>query len=758
MRSVLIGVTICLFGYLAYYLYQKQEVKLDYSSFQLTDASSSVFIPDVDKFVSKIGSSTHSAIVDLPAPIQEAFNALKAHVDFDFNQAICKSLFLSYSANDYLIVVESTSSVGSFISEINSSFQTDAQLNDDQFQISGHDLQVQYFGNFICFSTVSFSPNETPTFFEYGNADYVTLNSIDGTATRHVLSKKYHFAITEGDGYRLLGRPVSARAYVNACPADFDQIRFYGSTRMSEDVNEFFKESDEGSFVWLDDGLVHLKKDSFELIIARQGLQRDLDLILQEETLSLTDDSTGLNYFNIGKFKILPFKTDFNWQTSIQELNGQLQYYTEFEDFNIMSNSIPAMRWYLGQVQLGNLFESNKQNLEFFNDCLPSKLHYFTLTKNDSSFTCKSEISQFSGKSLITDVDAVRFFPLAVGTEVIHDFSLAIVPTKIQVFESNAQEVVLANNSNSVSLYSVEGEKKWQLNLSSSLVQIPQIVDFNNDNINEFVLFQKDQIDVVDWFGKSLTGFPVKLNAESKVGLAVNYDMAYNYRLIVNQGNKVKVYSEKGENVDGWVFNQMSGQIEGKIYHVLTEGKDIITFKDVNNKQYVLNRRGESRVDHEINFKLQNETDFVVGGMSNSLRKHGFNNGHIYTYYLLDGELDSVKVDQSINPVKIHWEYNNGKPLMIAEETGRLLIVDEFGYVKSEVLKPQASSVFVGLLGEQDYGFVFADNSQNSIYLLNNYGKMLLPIAVNGSSVSAIYGDLLYTFSGTNIKAYQISK
>jgi hypothetical protein len=256
--------------------------------------------------------------------------------------------------------------------------------------------------------------------------------------------------------------------------------------------------------------------------------------------------------------------------------------------------------------------------------------------------------------------------------------------------------------------------------------------------------------------GKSLPGFPVKLQGVCKAGLAVNYDNLNNYRILVHSGLTVKLISEEGKFVDGWMFTGMTAPLQGKIYHVLTEGKDIIAFKDTDKNQYVLSRKGESRITAQVKFNLKNETDFVIGGMNSALRKMGYSNGYIHNYYILDGGEDSIKVDQIINPTKIYWEYNEGDPLMIAEEIDRLLIIDQFGYVKSEVLKPGGSNTFVGLVGDKEFGFVFADNSQNSIYLLNNYGKMMLPAAVSGSSVSVIKGDLLYTFSGISIKAYKI--
>lgn len=755
---MLIVVAVSFFGYSAYYLYQKQAVKLEFSSFQLEDADASVLIPDVNRFIGKSGALENLAIENPPEDILKAFEALENHPDFNFNRTFNSSVFFSFKKEKYLVVLKTGSSVSKLAQVLNDEFNAESTYSGEILKINGKDFIAQYFGNFLCISTEKFTPDAGAKVLDSGNADYIVFDKTSSTYIRHILSKNYHFKIHQEEKVKLKGRPVNTSSHVHLAPSDFDAIAFYGSSRMAEDISGFFPNSNSENFAWLDDAIMIVKKDFFELLIARQGTNRDLDLILQEQTLESSDDSLGLSYFNIGKFKILSFNSNFSWVSSISDLNNEPRFYTEFQDFNILTNSIPAMRWYLGQIQLGNLFNSKSNNLKIFEDCLPAEVHRLRLTQTDSSINCLSEICENNGQTLITNVSAFTGQSSSIKTEIVHDFGVSIVPTRLQIVKTNGSTNVLANNLSEIGLFTINGETKWKLKLSSQLVEKPQLVDFDNDGVYEFVLFQKDQVDVIDYFGKSLSGFPVKLLAESKAGLAVNYDNLFNYRLIVHQGNQVKLYDEKGKIVEGWQFKEMSGAIAGKIYHVLTEGKDIITFKDVNNQQYVLNRRGESRIEKQINFKLKNETDFVIGGMSNSLRKHGYKNGYIYTYYLLDGELDSIKVDQQVNPVKIHWEFNGGKPLMIVEEIGRLLIVDQYGYVKSEVLKPSGPNTFVGLVGDEDYGFVFADNTQNTIYLLNNFGKMLLPVAVTGSSVSVINGDLLYTFSGTNIKAYQILK
>jgi hypothetical protein len=757
-RGVFAGIVLLVFSLAAYYLYNKQKISMNYLSFQIEDANGSIIIPDIDRLVDKFNSVDDFEISTWPNDLSNGLNTALQHKAFSYNRELTKDCYISFNDQDFVVVFNTTSSVNSFIGIVNEEFELSFSHEDGKVILGDVVLRAEHFGNYLAFSTQKLVPNDNVETDEYGNADYVSFTADYPNGMRHILSEKYHFRLWDESAQVLKGRPVNHLAYFEAAPADFNELVFYGSSRMLEDAPFLFTDPNAESFDWLNDGLLYVRQDSFELILAVQGENRDLDLMLEEQTIELNNDSTQLSFFNVGKFKVMPFKTEFNWTSSIQELGNDLKYYTEFNNFNVMSNSIPAMRWYLGQVQLGNLLGNNQQIATVYSDCLPEVAHFVRLEKGDESgFHCSSKVYQKDSLCLVTDVSSGGEAVQMEGVEVVADFAVDLIPSQLQALHEKGENYILLNNSMQLSLYSDSGKKQWALSLSTPLVDRPQIVDFENDGLFEYVLFQKDQIDVVDKFGKSLNGYPVHIGGDSKAGVAVNYDNKYKFRLIVNVGNSIKVYSEEGKIVEGWQFKGMNAAIKGNIYHVLTQGKDIITFKDDSNRQFVLNRRGEQRIEDPVVFSLPNETDFITGSMESSLRKMGYADGYIYNYYILDGQRDSVKLDQTVSAIKTYWEFNNGKPLLIIEEPGRLLIVNEFGYVMSEVLKPNQSNQFVGLVGDEDYGFVFADNAQNTIYLLNNFGKMILPTAVEGSAVSMIEGDLLYTFSGISLKAYKIA-
>ncbi|MEO9532823.1 MAG: hypothetical protein ABJG68_17515 [Crocinitomicaceae bacterium] len=755
LRLTAITALMAIFAYGAVYLYKKQQAQINYLSFQISEDATSYLVGDLDKLKSKSDVNTILEEFQLDSSyaegIQPILNADLSFADYDLN-----SCFFSFDHNSFLVALKTDVGFHELVNFLNDQLNVECQLSNNVLTVGKTSLQLSKREKYLLLTSVEFEPKATKEIVDYTSADVIEYSSTYPIGKKHILSNQMHYQVWTEKGDGLKGKAVSSEPFFALVPPSFDEATFYGSSRMLEDVPVVFNQPSEGSFDWLGDGLLYFAKDSFELIIARPSAERDLELILEEQTLAFQADSLQVPYFNIGKFKVLPFKTAFNWSESISELDSELSYYTEYNNFNVLANSIPAMRWYLSQVQLGNLLEGNDESLRLYQKTAPTISHKVIIEKNTDLYSCRSEIYQKNANKLVSLVNLNTGLSTASGVEVIHEFTIDFTVENIQLVETGGEVKVLLSNAKTVALYTKKGEQLWKRVLQSSLVQLPQIVDFENDGKKELVFFQTNGFDVVNDNGKSRNGYPVSLGAESKVGLAVNYDNQFVYRIIVNSGNKVLVYSEEGKIVDGWMFEGMTSPIKSKIYHVLTAGKDIIAFKDVNNNQYILNRRGESRLSNPVAFGLQNETDFVVGGMETSLRKMGYSNGYILNYYVLDGERDSVKIDQNVAPIAVHWEYNTGNPLLIIEESSRLLIVDQFGYVKSEVLKPSQTNNFVGLVGTKEYGFVFSDISENTIYLLNNYGKMMLPNSVQGSSVCTIQGDLLYTISGVTLKAYKI--
>lgn len=756
-RILLTVLLLTVFAYMADQLFRKQQLKLSYFSFALERATTSLLVPDVDRLIKKCRQLSELELPPMPAALAQGIDRLLRQEHFSFNQAFAPSCFVSYDAHDFSVVIRASLSPDELVAVVREQFDVNAVLGGKGMVVGNTDGHVRRFGNYLVFSSGAIRPLENTVSPSHGNADYVVFGADRPEGVQHIITADHHFKLrNERSQKAVKGKPVNPLDYFTIAPGLFDELVFYGSRRMREDVDVFFDRADPAELEWLEDGLLYCRKDSLELVIARQGGVQDIGLLLEEQTAEKQKGTARQTSFQIGKFAVLPFETHFDWTTAVPPLSSRLSYFATYGDFTVLTNSIPAAEWYFSAVQLDGLLLSTPLYQQWYEKVLPDEVHRFHLRRSPNHFEGEVCVYQEKERQLVATFSTQLPQKQALKTNPVVDVSVDIVPEEIQIVYEQNDTLMVLNNATEVSCFTVSGEQRWKLTLSSPLVESPQLVDFENDGRHECVLFQEDQTDVINHRGKSVNGFPLQLKVPSSAGLAVNYDNRFNYRLLVHEGKQVKVYNEAGNRVEGWQFEGMKSAIEGSISHLVVKGKDIIAFKDQDKVQYILNRRGERRLDPPPTVELPNETDFVLGEAPSSLYKMGYRDGQMYTHYLSEDKVDAVEIDRPVSSVKVRWGRSDGRPIMIAEAPDKMLLFDRFGYVKNELLKPTRTAVFLFPVDASYSGFIFSDSTKNELYLLNTYGKTVLPHPIEGSSVSCVDGTMLYTFTGTSIKAYAI--
>ncbi|MBI3133528.1 MAG: hypothetical protein HYZ14_02525 [Bacteroidetes bacterium] len=757
-RFILSILLILVFILLARVLYKKQQEKYNYNSFHVENELFSALFPNADRLVKKLSSTDALMLPVMPANLTNAIEQVLNHPNFSFSENLSKDCYLSCSETDFLIAFKTTSPDAYDLAEmLQTYFDVTASASESGLSVDGKNYLVSQFNHYLVISTQPLTPQISTQRENYGNADFVLFSNEFPRGQRHILSSNQHQLVWEDSVAGPYSPPILHAGYLPFVPASFSELHFYGSHAFNEDSKYFFAEPDEQAFSWVDGGLFFIKKDSFSLLIAPQNTDADLKLMLEEQTLAARGDTSLIPFFTIGSHEVMPFETTIDWRKSLPGLSENFHLFTCIDNFNVLANSIPAMRWYLGELQLGNLFLKNNRLRTLYEQTLPQRAHQFSIIHhNGTNYSLSSKIWNNAQNCIFTACETGQTAQSTETVKLIADFEVEIIPTAVQTLRKNDSVFVLLSNLNQVVLYDTLGTKIWRLNLSSDLTGVPQIIDLENDGTDEVVFFQKDQIDIITQSGKSCSGLPKKYNGISKGGIAVNYDNAFNYRFLVSVGNQVKSLDETGTAVQGWLFTGMTADLQGSVSYYVTQGKDMISFKDMTNTQYVINRRGESRLSKPVKVTLPNESGFVVGAFDeSSLRKLGYRNNYIFNYYLLDGHKDSVKVDREVNALSAKWVFNNNQPLLVIEEVERVVVLDEFGYEKESVLKPEPNQLFAGLVITDGFEYVFADNSQNALYLLDGFGKMIFPVPVTGTSVFHLKDRLLYTFVGTKIKVYK---
>lgn len=748
---------LVLFLMLAYVLWNKQQFKYGFRSFSVENETGAVYISNCNRLKDKLSAADDLSLEGLPENLKSGINLILENKNSEFDHRLNDACYISWNATDFVLVFKTNEMDPAAISENLLDIMVSSTFDDESIIIAGTKYQVAQYNQYLTIRNNSFKTTKSEKPEHFGNSDFIIFNQAFPEGQNHVIVKNNHHQIWEEKMAGPESKPLLHEQFMQFIPAGFSVLNYYGSGQFKTDAGSFYAAQDNRSYEWIEGGLMLVTKDSFQLMIAPQNLDKDLKMMLEEQTLAARGDTNFIPFFNIGNYEVMPFDSDVIWQTTDKTVQDNFHFYTHIDNFNVLANSIPAMRWYLGELQLGNLFLKSPMLSSIYRSSIPQRVHQFTMThKSGNDFEIESRTWRTKEVCIITHFAGANQSNSSGTIQVVQDFEISIIPNSIQVINENLQQNILVSNQNQIRYYDTSGTEKWALNLSTDLNGVPQIIDLENDGNNEIVLFQKDQIDIVKTDGKSAPGFPKKLSANSNGGVAVNYDNAFNYRFLVSAGNQIKSLDESGQPVIGWMFGTMTAELKGEISYYVTGGKDMISFKDINNNQYVINRRGESRLSKNSKVNLPNESPFVVGALDeSSLRKLGYKNNFIYNYYLMDGHKDSVKLDKSVNALSAKWIFNNNQPLLVIEESDRVVVLNEFGYEKEVVLKPDPLQSYAGLVVNEDFQYVFANNSQNALYLLDGFGKMIFPVPVTGSTVYCLTNEQLYTFVGTKIKVYK---
>ena len=113
-------------------------------------------------------------------------------------------------------------------------------------------------------------------------------------------------------------------------------------------------------------------------------------------------------------------------------------------------------------------------------------------------------------------------------------------------------------------------------------------------------------------------------------------------------------------------------------------------------------------------------------------------------------------MDKRVNAIRAEWILLD-EPKLLIEEPERVILFNAFGYVEQEILKPLGASKFVGVEVVPQIYYVFFDNSNNSLYLLDRDGKMILTNLSNNPYSYGINSTRFYTFDGQKLKEHKLN-
>ncbi|MFI1772102.1 ribonuclease HII [Thalassobellus citreus] len=281
-------------------------------------------------------------------------------------------------------------------------------------------------------------------------------------------------------------------------------------------------------------------------------------------------------------------KTTLNEQTYYKDIKEQL---TDASSLNIVAN--PSILKNIlkknGLNSIGKLDKYNASALQFIYDT--NFAHVNGIIKKSKT------------KALLNSVS--EELNIKLEKEILN------TPHFVTNHITKQKEIVVQDVSNNLYLISNTGKILWKKQLQGPVLGTINQIDIYKNGRLQLVFTTPNRVYVLDRNGKNVSPFPVKFNDNITQPLSVfDYDKNKKYRLLITQGKHILMYDVKAKPVKGFTFKSANNTIICQPKHFRIGSKDYITFK-TNNKLYILNRTGKTRVTPKTSKSYSEEPIFL---------------------------------------------------------------------------------------------------------------------------------------------------
>jgi hypothetical protein len=303
--------------------------------------------------------------------------------------------------------------------------------------------------------------------------------------------------------------------------------------------------------------------------------------------ISVTDD-----FIVISKNKINNLKN-----------NGILSINSDY----IIDESLAA--FYANPIGISKLFDiTKKKEKDFFKnifiEIIPSNKRFYL----NSNVLLESSSAQKQSQKTVENTATTE---IAENIETQTQSANIILKQTVENNIDKQKYTLLQYSNNTIEFADNKSKLLWTINPNEKIESgIFVINPFNKGTV--YLLFNtENKIYMVDFHGKSMSGFPVALPAAATNSVSVfAYDRTSDFRIFIACTNKkIYLYNTSGENVIGWKIPKTEGIVQRPIQFLRMDSKDYLIASD-NNKIYIFNRKGYDRVDVKEKVQIPVNAEF----------------------------------------------------------------------------------------------------------------------------------------------------
>lgn len=467
-----------------------------------------------------------------------------------------------------------------------------------------------------------------------------------------------------------------------------------------------------------------------------------------------------------------PFKKVFSSYFS-DLFTNEVGYVAMHNKNVVFASTASGIREYINYMERRKTLDANSNYIEFMGISNTSSNLYFYADIFYSQAELKNMLSKANAQDLAKNNKAIKNFRSAaiqyshvegfhyytsaallynpileddryVSWVATSDTTILMKPQLVKNHTTGDREVLVQDETNKLYLFDKEGNPLWKKQIPEPITsQIFQIDYYGNQKL-QYLFATENFLHLLDRNGNYIQNYPVKLPARVSTEISVyDYDGDGNYRIFVPCSNKhLYLYTKEGQPLPTWPDVVTSESLITPVQYFKIGDNDYLVSADIL-KTYILNRRGEIRINVTNDFPKAKNTLFYVeapNGIENARFVTTNSSGELI-YISMNGSCKSNRIKsfsadhyfimQDINnDGENEYIFTDGKLLEVYSNSGRQI----FYHNNDERIGRPYTFKF----GENDVRIGVTSRSMNRVYLFHSNGKMCDGFPLQGTSEFSI--------------------
>lgn len=324
------------------------------------------------------------------------------------------------------------------------------------------------------------------------------------------------------------------------------------------------------------------------------------------------------------------------------------------------------------------------------------------------------------------------------------DTNIRTKPAFVTNHYTKEKEIFVQDENNTIYLINNIGRVLWQKKLDEKINSEIFQIDFYKNSKLQLLFSTKNKLHLIDRNGNYVEDYPKNLPSPATAGMSLfDYENNKEYRIFVpSENRKVYNFNKEGNIVKGWRFENTDTRVTQPVQHFRIGTKDYIVFAD-QYRIYILNRRGEIRVEPETQFRKSKNNKFIPEENTDTKPRLVTTDSEGKIYYIyFSGKVKSRNVKEFSEN---HWfEYKditgNGTKNLIFLDNNTLNVYKHNGeklFTRNFDTKIAGPPLYFEF-SARDYKLGLVSREANEIYLINKNGKLYDGFPLQGNTLFSI--------------------